>query len=332
VNLLLLSIRSDRLEATIKTRFPFFFIALIAAILACEQSPTGKLPVIKSLEVSPTWGYSDFTAKLKVSGHSEIASLRCDILKPNADYQMQYSELLPTSYAEKVIDFSLSVPTTPGNYILYCSVSDITNLSAVESHKEVDFTVAEPPALPPSAEPPAAPPPPTEPPATPPPSAPELTNPVFTMNGTFWKNFIQNVTVNKVTVNEKGTIQINVNLTTGAASGSFIGEGSVTFNTCNGDANLYYGYNYAGSLTGTINPMTGEVSLTGTAKGTHDRVPVVDYCGPPLELTEEPPGPIDPFEMTFTGVIDIVNHTGQGTISQQYDPIYTLDSSWSIVK
>ncbi|MBI4672568.1 MAG: hypothetical protein HY741_12995 [Chloroflexi bacterium] len=151
---------------------------------------------------------------------------------------------------------------------------------------------------------------------------------VFTMNGTFSLNFLP---VGWCEVgyddpifgtNSVGTIKITVDLKSGAASGSIKGGGSrgtYKMTACDGSwsHDQTSRIDYEGTLSGTVDPATGVLSLLSVANLKYEisvancwsRDPNVQGpCRPRTGLPDKLP-------IIITGTVDRAAHTGKGTVT-----------------
>ena len=150
---------------------------------------------------------------------------------------------------------------------------------------------------------------------------------VFTMNGTFSLNFLPvqpcgpGYDEPSFGTNTAGTIQITVDLKTGAANVSLTGGGSrgtCTMAACDGSYSWSQTsrIDYAGTLNGTIDPATGALTLDGVTDLKYELS--VSNCkyqdGRPCSVSPRGGLPTK-LPITITGTVDKDAHTGKGNVT-----------------
>jgi FHA domain len=138
---------------------------------------------------------------------------------------------------------------------------------------------------------------------------------IFTLNGTF--NLIVSDTdcVWSAAPSTSGIVQMNVNFNSGQVTATFTGGGGGTRSLqCGADtADLHWHETYTADFSGTVNPASGALSLTGTLTGSNDLSwSNCKYAslGPncPLPFAGGYTNPV-----TLSGTVDKASHTGSGT-------------------
>lgn len=136
----------------------------------------------------------------------------------------------------------------------------------------------------------------------------------FSMKGTFSINWTHGYYTT-------GFINLTVDLKSGTASGFMNGEGTWSADDQNCPASDMKVYTttrtFSGNITGTVDPTTGELHLSGSREttgmsGTVDRT---GGCKDAMTMGLAP-------ALTVTGTLDLQNHTAKGKIvsSHDYDP------------
>jgi hypothetical protein len=115
-----------------------------------------------------------------------------------------------------------------------------------------------------------------------------------------------------------GFINLTVDLKTGKVSGFMNGEGTWSGDDKNcppGEVKVYTTIrNFSGNINGTVNPETGELSLTGSpgGSGLTGTVNRSGGCKGPMTMDLAP-------AFSLTGRLDLQNHTAKGKIISTHD-------------
>lgn len=130
-----------------------------------------------------------------------------------------------------------------------------------------------------------------------------------------------------------GSLEITVDFAKGTASGSFSGGGSgvragLVCGTDKGD--LHWSQSYTGTLSGTLDPNSGAVILTGTIGGTDSSFWSDCYDGDqPMSCPSTGGGYA--FPIKFAGTIDKITGAGQGTFVVS-DIAFATSGDWTVSK